>query len=182
MKTRRVAWMFPFALSLALAAPLSARELRMAVVNLPQVVKAYPKAQEAEAQMESRADTYRAELETMGERLKELGRETSAARDEAANPALSEAAREKKRDVAVQKLTALKEAELEIRQRKAEIERLLGEQNRRVRETVLEELRQAVSAFAREAGYDLVIDSITVLHHSDQVVDITDALIKKMQD
>ena len=101
-------------------------------------------------------------------------REALAAVDDAA---LSNAAKADKKDVAIGHLTKLKEAELGYRSFAREAERKLTAESRRMRQTLVDDLRLKVQKHARNEGYGLVIDAVTVIHAvPGEVDDLTKAI------
>lgn len=162
---------------LAAALPAAAADLRIAVVNMAELMKGYDKAQRAELQLKEQAEDYRAEHEERRAEIKALGEAYREALAEADDAALSEAARAGKKDVAIGHLTKLKEAELEYRKSSREAERMLAAESRRMRETLVGDLRLKVQDYAKNQGYGLVLDSVTVVHAAaGEVQDITAAV------
>lgn len=176
--------LFGLTACLAVALPRSAhaQNLRVATIDMSRVLKSSSLARDAEADLGRQADTYEAELRAMGERLQKMGEAYRTAREAATNPALSASRQEELKDEAVRQLTELKEYELQLRERKEEVEADLRGQNRRVRERIVTTLREQVGDFARRNGYDLVVDSITVLYQGDAVTDLTDQVLALLQD
>jgi Skp family chaperone for outer membrane proteins len=163
---------------IATGATAQESDRKMAVVNMSELLRNYEKAARAEAQLEEQATEFREEHEAMRAKLKALNGEYVKLRRAARDEALSEAAREKRRDEAVQKLTAVKTYEGEIIKRAREIERSMARQNRRVREKLVEELRGVVRDYSLRKGYTMVIDSLTVVYAARSVENITADILK----
>ncbi|MDA0322771.1 MAG: OmpH family outer membrane protein [Verrucomicrobia bacterium] len=156
---------------------LSAADLKIGIVNMSDLMKGYDKAQRAELQLKEQADDYRAAQEEKRAEIQRLGeayREALAAVDDAA---LSDTAKADKKDVAIGHLTKLKEAELDYRQFAREAERQLAAESRRMRQTLVEDLRLKVQEHARNQGYGLVIDAVTIIYAvPGEVDDLTEAI------
>jgi Skp family chaperone for outer membrane proteins len=156
---------------------VSAADLKIGIVNMADLMKGYDKAQRAELQLKEQAEDYRAAQEEKRAEIQGLGeayREALAAVDDAA---LSNAAKADKKDVAIGHLTKLKEAELGYRSFAREAERKLTAESRRMRQTLVDDLRLKVQKHARNEGYGLVIDAVTVIHAvPGEVDDLTKAI------
>jgi Skp family chaperone for outer membrane proteins len=152
----------------------TAADVKIAVVNMAELMKGYDKAQRAERQLKEQAEDYRADQEERRTAIRDLGEAYREASAEADDAALSEAAKTRKKDEAIEHLTKLKEAELDYRKFAREAERKLSAESRRMRETLVDDLRLKVQEYARNSGYGLVLDSVTVVHAvAGEVDDIT---------
>jgi hypothetical protein len=78
---------------------------------------------------------------------------------DANNQVLSPEERDKRKKSAEDKLKQLKEAEDTIQQYERQARTTLDEQRKRMRESILEEIRTAVNAKAKSAGHALVVDT-----------------------
>lgn len=150
----------------------------MAVVNMSELLRQYGKAERAEKHLKDQAKDFREEHEAMRGKLGALNQEYVKLRRASRDEALSESAREKRRDEAVQKLAEVKTYEGQIIKRAREIERVMAKQNRRVRERLIEELREVVRDYSAQKGYAVVIDSLTVVYSASTIENITEDLLK----
>jgi hypothetical protein len=105
-------------------------------------------------------------------------------RDEAQNTALSEEARNEKRNEAEEKLVELREMEGKIRRFEESRRRQLDEQMKRVRDKLVEEIKTTISTYAKTQGYTAVLDSsgenlngVPSVLHFDARLDITTAVV-----
>ncbi len=107
--------------------------------------------------------------------------------EDANNMAVSADEREKRKKAAESKLRDLQDIEQKIQQFRATATTTMEEQERRMRENIVGEIRAVVSAKAKGAGYTLVLDIagesrslIPVVIYSNGENDITDAILAQL--
>jgi len=168
-------------MALATGTLAAAAEETIGVVNGQTAVKQYYKTQAATDALRKLDDELRdaqrrlvAELETMDEACKK-------AIAEANDKALSDEARNRKRAVAEEKLTELKEFEVKVRKSDLDNRRKMEEQNALMLKPIIQEVRQAVADMARTRGLSLVLDAsetgLGAVIYAEPRLDITEAVL-----
>lgn len=162
-------------------------ELRIATVNLDTVFTAHPKTQLAEEGLKKAETRIKADMEKMSAEANALQEEAQKLSDDAQKPMLSEAARMQKKLDAEDKVTALQELQLRIRRTQETRLKQLRDQLMKTRQGIVDELLTLVSDFAKEEGYDLILDrsgltmnAVALVVFSDDELDVTDAILKKV--
>jgi outer membrane protein len=170
------------------AAAAGAAELKIATVDLDKVFTAHPKTQSAEAELKKAEDGIKAEMDKMVAEGRGLEEEVTKLREAAKNPLLTEDARLKKRNEAEEKLTDLQEFQLRVRRTQESKLKQMREQVMKSRQGIVDELLVAVSDFAKEQGYDLVLDrsgmtmnAVPLVTYSKPELDVTDPLIERLK-
>ena len=107
--------------------------------------------------------------------------------EQANDQALSADQRDKRKQAAADKLKQLQDSKAAIDQFERQAQVTLSEQSQRMRENILSEIKAAVSAQAKAAGYTLVIDAAaetanatTAVIYSNGENDLTDAVLKQL--
>jgi outer membrane protein len=183
-----------FIMSAALAAvtasvltPARAQDRRptVVVVHMDRVFNEYYKTKQADAQLKTQAKEYDDERVKLVSEMEKIDKEFTAIREEAQNPALSEEVRAAKRTLAEEKLMAKREQEAKIRRFMEMRQKQLDDQGRRMRRSLVDEIRGVVRDFARERNIDVVLDSsggslngVELVLYNDPRVDMTDEVIK----
>lgn len=175
-------------LAVALATAASAAEgLRLAVVNLDQVFNAHPKTKASEAELKKAEAAIQDELEQMEAEGRALQDEVRKLREQARNPILSEEVRLKKSNEAEEKLTELQEFQLRMRRTQETKLKQLRDQLLKKRQGIVDELMVVVAEFAKEEGFDLVLDRsgltanlIPITVYCRPELDVTDKLIARL--
>src|SRR5438552_5702347 len=143
-------------LLLWLAAPYAHAQGRIATVDLTKVFDGYWKTKQAQALLnEHKADLQKEDNNMM----QEYGNNRTNYQkllDDANNPALSSEERDRRKKSAEDKLKQLKESEDQIKQFRAQASNTIDEQGQRMRNNILTEIRNALNAKAKAAGYALV--------------------------
>lgn len=162
-------------------------ELRIATVNLDTVFTAHPKTQLAEEGLKKAETRIKADMEKMSAEANALQEEAQKLSDDAQKPMLSEAARMQKKLDAEDKVTALQELQLRIRRTQETRLKQLRDQLMKTRQGIVDELLTLVTDFAKEEGYDLILDrsgltmnAVALVVFSDDELDVTDAILKKV--
>jgi Skp family chaperone for outer membrane proteins len=159
--------------------------LKIAVINMARVTKAFPETKVAEEVLEKRAEEFEEEHEGMLDELEELKSAFESARQEANNRALSEEARALQRDIAEDKLNELKEQDTKIRETIKKRRQQINDQKTRMKQRIVEKISAIVREYAEDKGYTMVLDSSaiglsgidTVVYSADRI-DITQDVLK----
>lgn len=172
----------------ALATAGWAAELKIATVDLDKVFTAHPRTQAAEAELKKAEEGIETELEKLKAEGLALQEEVAKLREAAKNPILSEEARLQKRDEAEEKLTELQEFELRARRMQETKLKQMREQVLKSRQSIVDELLEAVTQFAKAGEYDLVLDrsgltmnAVPLVAYADPELDVTEKLIAYLQ-
>ena len=160
---------------------------RLATVDLRKVFDGYWKTKKADAQLKERAADMEKEHKTMLDDWKKGKEEYSSLLGDANNQVLSPEERDKRKKAAEDKLKQLKETEDTIAQYERQARTTLDEQRKRMRDSILEEIKTALTAKAKSAGYSLVIDTASesanntpiVLYTNDEN-DVTKAILDQL--
>lgn len=130
----------------------------IAFVDLQEVFKGYYKTEVAQMQIQQQSDDIRAERQDMELQLVELRDEIDQLRVDARDKTLSEEIRAAKRNAVEEKLVALQEKEKEMIEFEKLRQQQIQQQNERTSKKIYDEIKDAVQLFAKEKGYDAVID------------------------
>ena len=117
--------------------------------------------------------------------MEQIDREFNTLREDSQNTALSEEVRAAKRTLAEEKLMAKREQESKIRRFMELRQKQLDDQGRRMRRSIVDELRGFVKEYARERGIEVVLDSsgnslngVEIVLFADSRVDATADIIQ----
>jgi len=165
-----------------------AAELKIATVDLDKVFTAHPKTQSAEAELKKAEAGIQEEMDKIVAEGRALEEEVAKLREAAKNPLLTDEARLKKSNEAEEKLTDLQEFQLRARRTQETNLKQMREQVMKSRQGIVDDLMAAVSDFAKEEGYDLVLDRsgltanmVPLVAYSSPALDVTDQLIEKLK-
>ena len=165
------------------AAP--AGELKVAVVDTARILKEYYKTELAEKHIQQQIDDFSAERDKLLAQHKKLKQEFEALRTESQNKALTEEAREKKKEQAEEKLTVVIEFENSIRDKAANRKKELEGEGRKIQGELGKAIKEAIRTCSEKGGYTLVLADGAVLGNGlesvlyvDPKMDITDQVLK----
>src|ERR1035438_750655 len=132
---------------------------RIATVELRKVFDGYWKTKQADAALKDRAADIEKEHKSMLDDWKKAKDEYQALLTEANNQNLSLDERDKRKKSAEDKFKQIKESEDAITQYERQERATLEEQKKRMRDSILEEIRTTINGKAKAAGYGLVVDT-----------------------
>jgi Skp family chaperone for outer membrane proteins len=132
---------------------------RIATVDLRKVFDGYWKTKQADVALKDRATDIEKDHKGMLDDWKKAKDEYQTLLTGANNQTLSFEEREKGKKSAEDKLKQIKDLEEQITQYERQARTTLDEQKKRMRDSILEEIRTAVNSKAKAAGYALVIDA-----------------------
>lgn len=141
------------------AAAVQAAETKIAVIDLRKVFDGYYKTRQADANLKDDAAELEKERKDMLEGFKKEEEAWRKLLDKANDQAVSVEERDKSKQEAEKKLLALKEMEQTIGTFERTARTKLGEQQRRKRDVILEEIRNLINAKAKAGGFSLVVDT-----------------------
>lgn len=153
-------------------------------VDMEKVFNEYDKTQMADSQLKKQAKKFSEERQEMIAEVEELREQFNTLRQEARDEALSEEAREEKKKEAEDTLVELRKKEDEIKEFNKLRSKQLEDQGKRMRESIVEEIANTISKYARNEGYRAVVDSsaksmnaIDSVMYVDSRYDVTDEVI-----
>lgn len=169
----------------ALAGGASAGEIKIAVVDGTRVLKAYYKTELADTHIQQQLDDFAAERDKLLAEHRKLKQDFESMRAETENKALTEEAREKKRELAEEKLAEVIEHENTIRDKAASRKKQIEVEGRRIHAELAKAVKAAVQACAAKGGYTLVLEAGGLLANGLEPVlyaepgaDITDEVVR----
>ncbi len=173
-------------LFLALA-PASLAQGRIAIIDLRKVFDKYYKTQAATESLKQRGAEMDKEMSALTAQHQKATEDYKKALEEANNMAISADEREKRKNAAATKLREIQDLEQSMAQFRAQANTTMEEQERRMRENIITEIRAVVTAKAKADGYGLVLDVAgeslsripVVVYHSGQT-DLTDAVLAQL--
>ena len=160
---------------------------RIATVDLRKVFDNYWKTKQADAALKDRAADIEKDHKTMLDDWKKAKEEYQTLLTEANNQTLSLEERDKRKKSAEDKLKEIKDSEDAIAQYERQARTTLDEQRKRMRDSIVEEIRTTVNGKAKSAGYALVLDTAAesvnntpIVLYSNNENDVTDAVLAQL--
>jgi outer membrane protein len=160
---------------------------RIATVDLRKLFDNYWKTKQADAALKDRAAEIEKDHKTMLDDWSKSKDEYQTLLSEANNQTLSLEEREKRKKSAEDKLKQIKDAGDAIGQYERQARTTLDEQTKRMRSSIVEEIRTTVKGKATAAGYALVLDTTAesvmlapVVLYCNNENDITDAVLAQL--
>ena len=164
-----------------------AQSQRIAVVDMKKAFDSYYKTKQAEAQIKDRAAESDKVYKGYIEDYKKANQEYKSLIDGSNDQAVSAEEREKRKKAAEAKLLDLQELEKTVKQYEAQARSTIGSMEKRMRDKIVEEIREVVNRLSSSGGYAYVLDSAAVtpyqtpiILYSDAKSDLTDAVIKEI--
>jgi outer membrane protein len=180
------------ALSLVLAlnfigASALAQSQRIAVVDMKKAFDSYYETKRAEAQIKERAAESDKVYKNMIEDYKKANEDYKKLIDGSNDQAVSVEERDKRKKSAETKLLDLQEIEKSVKQYEAQARTTINAMEKRMRDKIVDRIREVVNRLSTSGGYALVFDSAAVtgyqtpiLIFTDGKTDLTDAVIKEL--
>ena len=162
-------------------------QTRIATIDLRKVFENYWKRQQAEAALKDRGASLDKELKGFMDDYKKTQEEytklVAAANDQSVTPE----ERDKRKTAAEAKMLEMKTSENTIRTYEDNAREQLDSQKKRMRESILADIRTAINAKAKIAGYTIVIDTASESFNQTPIVlyttgenDMTDAILSQL--
>ena len=160
---------------------------KIAIVDLRKVFDDYYKTKTADATLKDRAGDLDKERKALVDQGQKLTDEYKKAFDGANDQAVASEERDKRKKAAESKLLEIKELEQNLAQFDRQSRTTLEEQQRRMRENILGEIRNVITMKAKTGNYSLVIDTAAETINKTPVVmftngenDITAAVLAQL--
>lgn len=164
-----------------------AQAQKIGVVDMKKVFDSYYQTKQAEAQIKDRAAESDKVYKAMIEDYKKANTDYKGLIDGSNDQAVSVEEREKRKKSAETKLLELQEIEKSLKQYESQARITIGAMEKRMRDKIVEQIREVVTRHSISGGYALVLDSAAVtayqtpiLLHTDGKNDFTDAVIKEI--
>ena len=171
----------------ARATALAQDSQRIAFISMERVFADYYKTQRADARLKEQAQEFSEVRTALLDDLRTREEAFNAARQESQDQALSQEARDQKRDEAEQMLLELREKERELRTFEETKRKELEEQGRRMRSRIVDEINAVIKTHAQSNKLFAVVDSsgpslnqIPVFVYADETADITGEILARL--
>lgn len=132
---------------------------KVGIIDLRKVFDEYHKTRTADARLKDQAADLDKERKAMMDQYQKSTDDYKTALDGANDQAVSVDEREKRKKTAESKLLDIKKLEQDIGQFNNQARTVLEEEQRKLRDKILVEIRNVINAKAKAAGYALVVDS-----------------------
>ena len=157
----------------------AAAGLKIGTVNMVDLVRLHPDHEKNRTLVKTTDGDYKAKLDAKQDELKEIAEEGKKAQGDLQNPMLSTSARAE----AQKKLESIQQRFLsgqqEMRQMASRFQGDLSDLESRLIKLETDDIRAKISAYAKERGYDFIIDG-TMLAFAKETYDVTDDILKAM--
>lgn len=145
---------------------------KLAYVNSQAILAAAPGRAEAEAQFEKEMQTFRTQVQTMGDSLNAL---VAAYQKEEA--ALSPAVKE-------QRQKSIQTREAEYQQRARQLEQQAAKRQQELVQPILDQITEVLNTIREEGGYAMILDAqsgANVIVAADKNLDLTERVIARLR-
>ncbi len=171
---------------LAVAASSAFAEIKIATIDMEEVILAHPQAEENKTQLQAMQKEFEGQRDALRDKIRDLYEEFAEVAKEARNEALSEMARNQRVNKARDLEQTIKQSETDLRRLVQDLQRKLQEKELLLFDNVMSDIRFAVQALVKKNGYDLILDKsamrasapVPLVMHASDSLDVTDAIIK----
>lgn len=172
---------------LLLSGPGLFAQNKIATIDLKRVFDGYWKTQQADGSLREKAAEFEKKNKLMVEDYQKATEEYKKVLDSANDAAVSIEEKDKRKKAAEAKLLEINEIEQSIKQFERSARAQISEQQRLMRDKILNEIRELINTKAKAAEYNLVIDTAAesinttpvILFKSGQA-DLTDAILTQL--
>ena len=178
--------LLPLAAAACLAGPVSAQS-KIGIIYLRKVFDDYYKTKAANAILKDRASDLQKQKKGLVDQYQKQTDDYKKALDDANNQAVSADEREKRKKSAESTLLEIKRMEDQISQFERTANATLEEQERSMRDRILDEIRTVITVKAKAARYAMVIDTASesfnktpIVLYNDGENDITTAVLAQL--
>jgi outer membrane protein len=186
MNTRLLTALLTGAACISLVLPARAQS-KLATINLQKVFDTYWKTKQADGRLQERNEEFKKTNKELTEGYQKANEEYKKLIESAGDQAMSADEREKRKKQAEVKLSDIQGLESQIRQFQNTARSTLIEEQRRLRDTILEQIRNVIIAKAKKASYSLVLDTAAqsknetlVVLYSNGENDMTEDVLKEL--
>jgi len=167
-------------IAIALVAALAAAaDMKIGTVNMMQLVRLHPSHETNRNLIKSTDKDYKAKLDGRQDALKAIADEGKKAQDDLNNPMLSAAAKaeaQKKLESVQQRFLA---AQQDLRSSAQHYQNELSDLESRLLKLETEDIRAKITAYAKDNGFDLILDA-SMLGYAKESFDVTDDILKAL--
>ena len=168
-------------LSMVLAvAAVCAAEMKIATVNMVDLVRLHPNHESNRALVKSTDKDYKAKLERQQEAAKTIADEGKKVQADLMNPMFSKSAKADAQKTLEDVQRRFLAAQQELRASAQHFQNELTDLETRLLKLETEDIRAKINAFAKANGYDIIADS-TMLAFSKDSLDVTDEILKALK-
>jgi outer membrane protein len=172
---------------LAAATSQAQSQQKIGIINLKKAFDNYWKTKQADIQLKDRAGEFEKQHKEIVDNYQKANEEYKKLLDSANDQAVSSEERDKRKRTAEGKLRDIQGVEQQLRQFDTTARSTLGEQQRRMRDSILAEIQDEVKKKAKAAGYTLILDSAAESVNAAPVLvftsgdnDITDEVVNAL--
>lgn len=167
-------------LALAAASVLTVfADTKIGVVNMVQLVRLHPSHETNRNLLKSTDKDYKAKMDSRQDAIKAIADEGKKAQEDLNNPMLSATAKaeaQKKFEEVQQRFLT---AQQDLRSAAQHYQSELSDLETRLLKLETEDIRAKIEKFAKDNGYDLILDS-TTLGYASEALDVTDEILKAL--
>ena len=145
-------------LALTFGAGVCAAEMKIAVIDMQKAFEQYEKTKTLQIKLDQQMEVFREYSNQLNQQFQNLRKQYESARDDSQNIAFSGAERESKRLKAQQLYESLKLKEQELTSYKESRKAQLNEMHEKLRNELIDEIKQVVHNKAVLEGYTIVLD------------------------
>ena len=160
---------------------------KIATIDLRKVFDNYWRTKQADASLKEQAADLEKESKIMVDQFRKGEANYKKLLDSANDQALSATEREKRKKEAENELLGLRDLETRIKQFDNTSRTTLGEKQRRMRDNILQEIRDTIKARVKNGGYTLVLDTAAETPNGTPIVlfsagndDLTDTVLSQL--
>lgn len=174
-------------LALTFGAGVCAAEVKIAVIDMQKAFEQYEKTKTLQIKLDQQMEVFREYSNQLNQQFQNLRKQYESARDDSQNIAFSGAERESKRLKAQQLYESLKLKEQELTSYKESRKAQLNEMHEKLRNELIDEIKQVVHNKAVLEGYTIVLDKsgtslsdVQFLVYFQSNLDITDSVVQDL--
>ena len=171
--------MFTLALSLATAMAVSAADLKLGTVNMMLLVRHHPNYESNKSLLSSTEKDYQKKIDRMKEDLEKVQEEGKKLAEQVRNPMLAAAAKAKIEKDLIDIQQRFLAGQQKLRQEAMRSQQDLQDLEGRLLKATGEDLRKRIGKFAKDAGYDLVVDASAAIYAKESY-DVTPEILKTL--
>jgi outer membrane protein len=167
--------------------PSALAETKIAIIDLKKVFDGYYKTKHAHTKLMERAGDFDKARRGLIEDYQKANEEYKKMAEASSDVALGNDERGKKKADAEKKLSEIRDLENSIRQFDGQSKQTLAEQQRRMRDNVLRDIRDVISEIAKTSSFSLVLDTaaesinqVPIVLFTNGENDISDSVLTKL--
>jgi outer membrane protein len=160
---------------------------RIVTVDLNRIFAEYYKTPIATAKLKETVDAYNKEQEELLAQYRRQIDELNKLREEQEKSEYTAEVREQKRKAVQEKLAETQKTQRDLEEYKRSHQQILEQQQERMRQTILGEIKDIINKEAKDQGYMLVLDKsgntfnrVPAVIYSQDSMEITDDIVKKL--